>query len=400
MATIRPTIIHSKTLKDGRIKIQVAIAHNNQTRYLTTDIAIDSPKEFKNGTIVKRADASYLNTKLRKIVQQYQEAFDEVPGAEGMTCTDLIEYIRKTGSKKCITLQAVFDEYIALSDISDGTKRTYGIAFATLSKCISPNTILENLTPSAILALDKKLREYKRRNCKLGPAAIRNYMTTLSLLVKYAVRCGYVSYKIDPFASYTPPKKPIRDSWLTIEEIRKIRDYKPRLASVALCRDFFMLSYYLGGINLVDLLQIDFTNMSRIKYSRQKVSRKTDSKVEFSIPDEAKPIIKKYKARNGKLNAQVGIYSLTHDFCFTHMPLLAEEAGIGKKVIYYSARKSFAQHALELKVETPIIDYILGHSLGAAKGILYHYIVVTPKMATEAVRKVLDNLLGDVKNNP
>lgn len=39
-----------------------------------------------------------------------------------------------------------------------------------------------------------------------------------------------------------------------------------------------------------------------------------------------------------------------------------------------------------------VIDYILGHSLGGGGKALYTYIKVTPEMATQAVRKVLDNL--------
>lgn len=59
--------------------------------------------------------------------------------------------------------------------------------------------------------------------------------------------------------------------------------------------------------------------------------------------------------------------------------------------MFYSARKSFSQHAFELGVSAQIIDYILGHSL-RSHGIIYHYVAVKPKMATEAIRKVIDNL--------
>jgi intergrase/recombinase len=69
---------------------------------------------------------------------------------------------------------------------------------------------------------------------------------------------------------------------------------------------------------------------------------------------------------------------------------LRQELGI-PNLIFYSARKSFSQHAFELGISTQVIDYILGHSL-RARGVIYHYVSVKPEMATEAIRKVIDNL--------
>lgn len=58
---------------------------------------------------------------------------------------------------------------------------------------------------------------------------------------------------------------------------------------------------------------------------------------------------------------------------------------------FYSARKSFAQHAFALGESESVIDYVLGHSLGGGHNkMLYAYIKVTPEMATACVRKVCD----------
>lgn len=65
MASLRAVILPAKALKNGRHKIRVSVAHNGETRYLVTNIIIDSAREFKNGAIVKRPDAAILNTRLR-----------------------------------------------------------------------------------------------------------------------------------------------------------------------------------------------------------------------------------------------------------------------------------------------------------------------------------------------
>ena len=78
MPTLSLTVLPAKALKDGRNKVRIAVAHNSQTRYIVTDVVIDSPREWKNGQIVRRDDAAYLNTKLRKKLNEVQQSIDEV----------------------------------------------------------------------------------------------------------------------------------------------------------------------------------------------------------------------------------------------------------------------------------------------------------------------------------
>ena len=229
--------------------------------------------------------------------------------------------------------------------------------------------------------------------CKAG--AVRNYLVFLMVLLNYAKRCGYVQFRVDPFFGYELPKMEVRQSWISVDEVRTIRDLKTTKPNLQKCRDLFMLSYYLGGINMTDLLDINFDEHSEvIHYIRKKTENrpKLNKFVEFSIPDEAKPIIAKWKGPDGKL--AVTKYQRKdglHCFFDTNMSKLAEATGI-KNLIYYSARKSFSQHAFDLGISTSVIDYILGHRVDKGGTSLYNYISVTPEIATEAVRKVLDNL--------
>ena len=55
--------------------------------------------------------------------------------------------------------------------------------------------------------------------------------------------------------------------------------------NIGVVRDIFMLSYYLGGINLVDMLDIDFRK-EWIKYTgeKQRTKKVGESKTAFSRP--------------------------------------------------------------------------------------------------------------------
>lgn len=390
MAILNAVIVPAKVLKNGRHKVRISVAHNGETRYIVTDITIDSHKEFKNGAVVKRPDAAILNTKIRGVLQRYQSVIDELAYVNGLTCPELVYQIKNAGNYKHRTLLSIYEEYMANAHIKPGTYKGYMIIWNTITGYLNEKMLAENVTHGTILGLDKYLRD---RGLKLTTA--RNYLVFLMVLLNYAKRCGYVQFRIDPFASYELPKMEVRQSWLTVDEVRAIRDFQTDNKALIKCRDIFMLSYYLGGINIIDLLDIDFNeNVNTIHYIRKKTERrpKMNKFVEFGIPDEAKEIINRHKDKDGHFSVtDFQRSNLMHYFFSYNMPRLAQATGI-KQLIYYSARKSFSQHAFDLGVETSVIDYILGHRVDKGDTSLYAYFKVTPEKATEAVRKVLDNL--------
>lgn len=391
MANISIVIVPAKVLKGGKHKVRIAIAHNSETRYIITDVKIDSEKEFKNGQVVKRNDAAFLNTKLRKTAQEIQKSIDDINNIECLTCSELINFIENSKLKKKRTLSSVFKEYIEVTDLKPGSVQLYCGAYKSIEAYMGPNLLIEHITHKNIMGFDKWLR-----GRKLKGDSIRTKMTLLVALIKYAQRCQYAELTINPFAGYKMPERTIRQSWITVEQVKLIRDLQTKKKGIAKCRDIFMLSYYLGGINIIDLLKINFNECTQVlRYIRTKTEKqaKLNKYVEFNIPDEAIPIIMKYKSKDGKLHFGGKYQEKTamHQFLGYNIPRLAELTGI-KNLVFYSARKSFSQHAFMLGVNTSVIDFILGHKIDNAAKSLYSYIKVTPEMATQAIRKVLDNL--------
>lgn len=58
-------------------------------------------------------------------------------------------------------------------------------------------------------------------------------------------------------------------------------------------------------------------------------------------------------------------------------------------MVYYSARKTFAQLASELGIPDGVIDYCLGHS-DKSRGVIRYYAKVREKQAEIAVNWVID----------
>lgn len=394
MANLLPTIVPAKALSNRTHKLRIALSHNGETRYIVTDIIVHSLSEFKSGQIIKRPDAQYLNTKLRKLLDKYQKALDKVESKECMTCSQLLESMKNIDMAKFITMEGLYIDYKETHSLAPGSIKVYNNAMRNIREYIGENTLVSNIGFHEIKKLENKLYEKGLRS-----DTIRIRLSALRAMLKYALQCRFITYETYPFDGYKMPDKSIRDIWLTVDEIKAIRDIDVTRENLVLARDLFMLSYYLGGINIADLCNYDFlTNSSKVIYHRKKIMRdnKTTGVIEFDIPIEAKGIISHYLNGDGKIrlstrhskSTQKNMYSCIN----RSLKIIQKQLNLPKTLMFYSARKSFAQHAFELGISTMVIDYLLGHSVTQNKGSIYHYVKATPDMGNEALRKVLDNL--------
>lgn len=143
---------------------------------------------------------------------------------------------------------------------------------------------------------EKDIKTFRRNLEKrhLSPTTVRIYMTLVKVVIHFAEKRKMCKFEDNPFEDITPPSANVRELDLTIREIKAIRDLEAPKYNICVARDIFMLSYYLGGINLVDMLEVDFRK-NYIEYYRQKTKNKKhgESKTAFSIQPEARDIINK-----------------------------------------------------------------------------------------------------------
>lgn len=383
-------MLPAKALKDGRNKVRISVAHNSQTRYIVTDVVIDSPREWRNGQVVKRDDAAYLNTRLRKKLNEVQHAIDEVPYPEGLTCAELIEASIRAHAKVSHTIRSAFEEMMSVCTAKSSSQAMYRSQFSSITRFLREDLPVRNLTKMVVM-------KYIKQRSGMSHATIQEHVALLSRIMKFCQQNGYADFKENPADGCIRHVTIVRQSWLTPDEVRAVRDHEFVSVMAKRFQDLFMLSYYLGGINNKDIEKIDFRGLRTLKYVRTKTdgANKVNPFVEFDIPDEAFPIINRHMRADGTMDFFTRGY-VSNDV--SHMGRVARaEVGL-PQMTFYSARKSFAQHAFQLGVSESIIDYILGHSLNAGrKSTIYSYIKVTPAMATAAIRKVIDFING--KNN-
>ena len=392
MANFSVVIVPTKKLSNGRHRIRIAVAHHSQTRYISTQFTLDSTSQIKNGRVIRHENAANMNACLRKLINEYEEIVTSISYLPAISCTELIRIINYEQKKKGITFQSVAREYMNFMKGEEREKsyKLYMIASDRFIKYMKGDFPLIQLTPLHIQEFAKVLREEN-----LSDTTIRIYLTLIKVILNYAGKMNYVTYSIHPFILFKMPASNVRELDLSIDELKRIRDVHLLKSSLSIARDIFMLTYYLGGINLRDLLTYNFKDKDYMRYIRHKTrnSKKGENEIVFTLQPEAKVIIDKYLTKEGYLKfGKYSSYKQIYSLIFRHIGKVSILSGIKKKVTYYSARKTFAQHGYNLGIQIEKIEYCIGHSMKNNRPI-FNYIKIMQEHADKVFREILNQLL-------
>ena len=392
MANLSIVIVPTKKLSNGKHRIRIAVSHRSQTRYISTQFILDSASQMKNGKVVRHENAANINTCLRKIIYEYEEILSSIHYLPTLSCTELIHTITREQQKTGITFKTVANEYLSLMNTEEQKKsyKLYNIACEKFLKYMKGDFPLVQLSPLQIQGFANAMKDEG-----LSETSIRIYLTLIKVILNYAGKMNYVSYRVHPFVLFKMPVSNVRELDLTVEELKRIRDVKLFKSAQIMTRDIFMLTYYLGGINLRDLMEYNFKNQNSMRYVRHKTrnSKKSENEIAFTIQPEAQVIIDNYISDNGKLVfGRYSSYEKVYSLVFRHIYKVANLAGVNRKVSYYSARKTFAQHGYNMGIEIEKIEYCIGHSMKNNRPI-FNYIRIMQEHADKVFRAIFDQLI-------
>lgn len=391
MATLSLTLFKAKVLKDGSHKIRIAVRHKHETCYIITRFIVEE-NQFKNGQVVKRPDAAFINTKLRLMMNEYQERLDRISNQNLYTCRQLKDILMNSAvAKESSTFQDVCRKYI--SELEEEGRKSYASLLERNNRYFTEFTkgdiLLSDITPVLIEGYSRFLKVKKG----VGDTTLGMMMSRTRTIINRGIKRQLVKYDVHPFLNYSISASKVREVDLSIETFNKIRLAHPDERKLRVAHDLFCLSFYLGGINLIDLLQVNFKGTDTLEYVRVKTRNTVvgTRTISFSIPEPAKVIIDRWMNRNtGRLDFGYKFsYPNFSRYITRSLTTLSKNLEITEKVVYYSARKSFAQYASEIGIPDGIIDYCLGHS-DKSKGVIRYYTKVRQKQADMAISRVID----------
>lgn len=397
MATIKLAVLKHTKSKDGSYKIRISIGHRSETHYIVTPYSVNALSEFDNGIVVRVPNAHEINIKLRNLLNDYEERLERIDSPEDYTCKELRDLLKsmRTHSSR-ITFKQVSEQY-QKELIEDGRGSYAGMLQNSLRlffEFTGGDVFLFEISTITISEFERWL---KRKG--VSQTYISMTLSMTRTIVNRAIRMQLVTYSVHPFTYWKRPADPERELDISVEDVRAIRDAQPRLKKQRIARDIFMLSYYLGGINLIDLLEIDFRGVSVLEYTRHKSRnmKLSDKRISFTLQPEAKELISKWMNRNtGRLDFGYKFsYKNFLAYVTRSIKSLAKDIDIQdyRKVCYYTARKSFVQHGFDLGISLEVLEYCIGQSVKNNRPI-FNYLKIMRKHADVAFRQILDNLAG------
>lgn len=396
MATIKLAVLRHTKAKDGSFKIRISIGHKSETHYIVTRYKVNSLNNFINGVVVNQPDANYINVKLRALLNDYDQRLDQVPNLGELSCQqlrDMLKDMRPTAQNT--TLLSVANEYI--KQLREEKRNTYAhLIEYHVKKFLSytrGDIALQNITTITIDGYSHLLRSKGA-----SPAYESICLMNIRTLVNRAIKLRLVQYDIHPFSYWRQQNGEPKELDISVENLRLLinNPFKPKKTRRAV--DFFLLSYYLGGMNMADLLYYDFRGYKEnpiLHYQRRKTANKKrgNKTIEFTIQPEAYPIIDKYmnpktghlvEVSDSKYNTFLGLTNRA-------LKRAAEKLGIHQRISFYSARKSFVQHGFELGIPLETLEYCIGQSMKENRPI-FNYVKIMRQHADVAIRQILDNL--------
>ena len=397
MTTIKLAVLKHTRAKDGSYKIRISIGHKSETHYIVTKYSVSALSHFHNGQVVGQPDAPAINIKLRQMLTDYDERLERIPDPDRYTCLQLRDILKGMRSHQTGVTFCQLTEQTITELLKDGRTTTAKMRRQQKEKfCTFTNgdVLLEEINPRTIADYSRWLRREGASDAYEGMQ-----MNMVKAIVNRAIRDGIVRYDIHPFAYYKAVTPEPRELDISVEDLRRIRDFDTIFKGERKARDLFMLSYYLGGTNLIDLMQYDFRDKTMLEYIRTKTrnKKKANRTVSFTIQPEAKDIISRYmNAKTGRLDfGTKGSYDTFKNIVTRDIKRIAQKAGVKdwKRCCFYTARKSFVQHGFDLGISLEVLEYCIGQSMKSDRPI-FNYLKIMRRHADEAIRTIIDNLKG------
>lgn len=379
MATISAYLDNRKKSKTGMYKIRICVRSKNTVGYIPTNILIKE-KNWHDGRIVGTTQDKQLNKLLDLTISSLKLKLASIGATHDikmMTGKEIVALIAPNSSEKKKKVQdktlvaAYWSKFIDRKD-KPKTAEVYKTTLSMLGKyCDLDNLRFADITYTWLRDLEAWMEQ---RGNAVNTRSI--YLRNLRAVYNEAIREGLISQENYPFRQFRIKTEQTAKRSLNVDELRKLRDYSGE-AHIRKYIDVFFISFYLAGINMIDLLQLPKLEGERIEYRRSK----TGILCQLNVPQEALQLIKKYEGKERMLRFGEE-YKNHKDFLHRMNENLqkvgimfyeykqAKNGAIHKSKHYipdfpeitsYWARHTWATIAADIDIPDAVIDMALGH---------------------------------------
>lgn len=423
MATIKPFLdLRVPRKSDGLFPLKISIS---ATRSIVFQLPVKiylSPEHWNAQTcrIVKHKSKGLFNMALQEQLLSLEKKLTllEVSGQlSNMSVKEVKQYLVTAERTACSVrgdLIDYYEQYIGRI-VNSSTRGAHAHTLKKIQEYARGRLSFKDITKAWLLGFERYLFSQhldKRGRTipgvrKLSPNGVNFHLRNLRTLFNDAVTFGAAEANWYPFKKYEmPSEEPVKLA-LPVKDLRIIRDF-PAEEFCQRYLDVFMLSFYLIGINIGDLLLLRPSDLvgGRIEFSRQKTKKRYSIKVE----PEAMELINRWRGKKYLLcfmDEREDYRSFLklmnkHLKEFGHVDVdLANKGKKTKTGLYpflrsYYARDTWATLASVLDIPEDTIAAALGHG---KKSVTKSYISFHMKKVDIANRMVLDFVASNMSED-
>lgn len=373
--------------KDGSMSVKFRVTGNDGRRFFV-DTGMTSMSKFTGRSFDAReknggAKTSRLN-RLYDAVEEFCIRNAEMPTDE------LAERLREIVGGRSVSVKTLAD-YV--HDYAERSRTE-----SSRSSVLLTEKKVRSFDSSARLGVNASwLEDFDRwledGGCNVNGRGV--HMRNLRAVVNWCIDNEWTENY--PFRRFKIRKEETRKRSLTVDEVRRLRDW-PLDGRQEMYRDLWMLSLYLCGANSVDLLLHAPLDGNRYEGRRQKTGQRYD----IIVTKEAAEIIERWKGKdymlcpmdtnksvkNFRRNWNDGLQNIGRDYRPHYgYRVKAEDAPFAGLTTYW-ARHTWATIAASLDIPKEVIARCLTHSWGQT--VTDTYIDFDWKKVDDAVKKVVE----------
>ncbi len=384
----------SKSDATKEAPLMLAVTHRSRTAYIPLQISvIPAHWDSKGGKVVKHPQRRMYNDIITKRLVESERAYillcEQGKITVEMSATQIRDAIIefqtplevKVAKEQETTLEKVFERYI--SHKKGSTKRLYEGTLRRIKEFSGDKfgkLRFEDINKEWLQQWDDFMSE-KAPSVNSRGINLRNLRAVFNDAIDNEITTNY------PFRRFKIKTAPTRKRNLKIDALRRVFQADHLEPWMEKYRDFFMLSFMLCGINVVDMCNLKEVKDGRVEYIRAKTHKTYSIKVE----SEALAIIDRYRGDKHLLNYLDTYNNYRHFYNNLCKGLrgIKELCGLEELTTYW-ARHSWATIASSLDIPKDTIAAALGHGNRTVTDV---YIEYDMRKVDVANRKVLDWVL-------
>lgn len=401
MAKLSFTLNKQRPNEFGRYPVVLRIVASGTNTSISCNIAlaesafVGNPDKVVAPTI---ANAKQINADLRETYYTFLNAIHALERSgriNAMSASDIRKYVesqKEFRSERTFT-QTMLDYKDACR--TDKTKLTFDYTLKVLKRFSGKEKLLFEEINYMFLTNIERWMEQEGIGMSSRGIVFRN----MRAVYNNAINNDWVNQNMYPFRRFKIKQASKEKEYLHEDKFRKLVSLDlsgEQQRGLAMARDFFLLSFFLCGINPIDLYNMPKQD-GAISFVRTKVKAHEPQPIHIGIQPAAAAII----ANNPSDKWLAGFADkyVSFDSCYHHLKHRLKKLGemIGEPgITFYWARYSWATYASELDVP----DYIISKALGHADATLAQrkYISFDWSKVDKANQRVIDYAINGMRD--